>query len=200
MASSRRAPSAYVMDFDGTLFTLPVDWKAVRAGLTSAVGASAEGVSIFRFVDDAVVSNPEIRGRLFSLLDSYETPAAEQATPIGGALGAIARLGGPRTGLVTMQGSAACRRVLSRYSVGERFGIILTREDSLDRAEQLTMALKAMNVPAREALFVGDKRNDVEAGKKVGVTVALVGGREKAGWGADRLIPDVGALEAPGPS
>lgn len=194
MASSKGRPSAYVMDFDGTLFSLPVDWKAVRRELAPLAGVPTEGVSVFKVVKEAIGIEAGLRERLFSLLDSYEIPAAEEATPIDGALETLARLGGQRTALVTMQGPAACRRVLTRYSAAPYFSVILTREDSLDRGAQLTMALRAMNVAAAEVLFVGDKLSDVEAGKRTGVTVAVVGGSEKEAWGADLLIPNVAAL------
>jgi phosphoglycolate phosphatase-like HAD superfamily hydrolase len=199
LASSSPRPRAYVFDFDGTLFALPVDWNALRRDLAPVVGARLEGVSIFQAIKEAISLRKELKDKLFAVADAREIPAAEKAVPIDGAVESIRRLSTrSRLALVTMQGTAACNRVLSRYSIKNCFAAVLTREDSLERSEQVLAALAILGVPAGSALFVGDKLNDVIAGRKVGVRVGVVGGVEKQGWGADFLLPDVSALLPPG--
>ena len=49
-----------------------------------------------------------------------------------------------------------------------------TREDSIDRAEQIRFALSAMKVQKASSMFVGDRLNDLEAAKKVGVPFTMI--------------------------
>jgi phosphoglycolate phosphatase-like HAD superfamily hydrolase len=190
--------AAYVFDFDGTLFELPVDWKAVRRDLYAITRVHMEDVSIFKVIKQLTLGQVELRADLFAAIDAHEVPAAELATPVEGALDLISSLA-TRAGiaLVTMQGKPACTRVLSRYGVSERFHVVITREDSLDRVDQLRAAAKALDVHLQESLFVGDKRGDLEAGREVGARVALVGTRARKEWRPDYFCPklkDLGAI------
>ncbi|MGP8057535.1 MAG: HAD hydrolase-like protein [Nitrososphaerales archaeon] len=56
----------------------------------------------------------------------------------------------------------------------------MTREDSLDRAEQLRIALQSLSSSPKDTLFTGDGLDDVRCGRRVGVDTALVG-REQTG-------------------
>lgn len=51
----------------------------------------------------------------------------------------------------------------------------MTREDSLERALQLRIALQSLASSPKDALFTGDSLNDVLCGKRAGVDTALVG-------------------------
>ena len=192
---SSRSFAGYVFDFDGTLFTLPVDWKAVRRDLFALTGVRMEEVSIFRIIGELTVSNAPLRSRLFALIDAHEAPAAELAAPIPGALELLSTLsarGG--VALVTMQGRAACVRVLERFGVASELRVVLTREDSIDRAEQILAGCKALGILPGGALFVGDKRSDLAAGRQVGAEVALVGLRARKEWKPDHLFPELSEL------
>ena len=192
---SRRSYAAFVFDFDGTLFDLPVDWKAVRRDLYTLTGVRMEEVSIFKVIGELTSSDVALRARLFTAIDAHEAPAAELATPIEGAMdlvSSLSRWGG--MALVTMQGRAACARVLDRYGASGRFRVVLTREDSLDRSEQILAACRALGAQPEDALFIGDKRSDLQAGRAVGVQVALVGTRAKKEWEPDYLFPRLADL------
>ena len=192
---SRPDYSAFVFDFDGTLFDLPVDWKAVRRDLFTLTGVRMEEISIFKVIRELTSSNPALRARLFGVIDTHEATAAELATPMTGSLELISFLSG-RAGvaLVTMQGRAPCKRVLERYGVFGRFRVVLTREDSLERSEQILAACRALGASPGGVLFVGDKRSDLEAGRETGAEVALVGARAKKEWGPDHLFPKLSEL------
>jgi len=196
MKSSGRYTS-YICDFDGTLFDLPVDWKAVRKDLYTITGVEMEEVSIFKVIGELTASNAPLRSRLFATIEAHEAPADELAAPIEGALELVLTLEAKgRLALVTMQGRVACTRVLDRYGLTGRFRPVLSREDSLDRGEQLQAALQALGAYPKEALFVGDKKSDLEAGREVGVDVALVGKRARKEWKPDYLFPRLAELQA----
>ena len=67
--------------------------------------------------------------------------------------------------LVTMQGKALVTAILEK--LGLTFDVVLTREDSLNRAEQLKIASQKLSVKLENLLFVGNSENDAVAAKQV---------------------------------
>jgi phosphoglycolate phosphatase-like HAD superfamily hydrolase len=189
--------AAIVFDFDGTLFNLPVDWNEARKDLSVILGIPMGGVSIFDKLREVLSSRPGLKEILFRSLDVREGEAAEVAEPIDGAVDLISWASRvSRLGLVTMQGRASCIRVLDRFGVAQYFGVVLTREDSLERTQQLLSACGSLGARPTDMLFVADKMSDLAAGRKTGATVALVGKMARAEWGPDHLFKDVGGLRA----
>ncbi len=188
---------AIVFDLDGTLFHLPVDWKEVRKDLDALMGRSLDGAPIFDAIAGTTEPGSQARKDLFAVIDRRELPASDSARPIDGAVDLVAFAAARfRIGLVTMQGRLACRRVLLESGQLSRFEVILTREDSLSRKEQILMALRAMSVPPADSLFVGDKRSDLDSGRAIGVEVALVGAGAREEWHPDILCRRLGELQA----
>ncbi len=173
--------TAYIFDLDGTLFTIPVDWVKVREEVGKMAGATIGNAPLFVKVEQLVSIRPSIRDTIFATLDLHELKAVPAAAPIGGALELLSYISKvAELGLVTMQGSAACDKILGRHHLGELFDVQVTREDSLDRAVQLRIALQSLSSSPRDTLFTGDGLNDVRCGRRTGVATALVG-RDQTG-------------------
>ena len=73
-----------------------------------------------------------------------------------------------------MQGKAACDRILERLGIGRFFASRFTREDAMDRTAQLRMALGSLGAKEAEALFVGDRINDLKAARAAGVRFVMI--------------------------
>ena len=173
--------AAYIFDLDGTLFTIPVDWLKVREEVSKMAGAPIGDTPLFLKVDQLISVRPSIRGTLFAMLDLHELKALAAAAPVSGAFELLSHLSKvAELGLVTMQGSTACDKILGRHHLGELFDVLVTREDSLDRAVQLRIALRSLSSSPKDTLFTGDRLNDVVCGRRAGVDTALVG-REPSG-------------------
>lgn len=171
-----RGYSAFVFDLDGTLVNLPVDWLAVRHDLAEAAGETIDGTPLFSKLAEILARRPQLRPALFGVVDAHESRAAEAAAPIPGALELVRSLEGRHAlGLVTMQGRLATGMVLDRFSLRGCFRLSLTREDSLDRAEQLLSAVRGLDADPASVLFVGDRLNDVVSARRARVGVAIVG-------------------------
>jgi phosphoglycolate phosphatase-like HAD superfamily hydrolase len=167
--------AAYVFDMDGTLFTIPVDWRAARNTVSKIIGQPIEGKPLFPTLGKVTALHPEMRESLFATLDSFEMAAVPGSKPIEGAIELLGRLGlGSRVALVTMQGSLACSEILRMHGITGLFRAVFTREASLDRAVQLLAALRILEVSPREVLFVGDMQDDVLSARRAGVEIALV--------------------------
>ncbi|MGD0319322.1 MAG: HAD hydrolase-like protein [Nitrososphaerales archaeon] len=144
-------------------------------------GAPIGNTPLFVKVEQIVSVRPSIRDTIFAKLDLHELKAVPAAAPISGALELLSHISKvAELGLVTMQGSAACDKILGRHHLGELFDVQVTREDSLDRAEQLRIALQSLSSSPKDTLFTGDGLDDVRCGRRVGVDTALVG-REQTG-------------------
>ncbi len=165
----------FVFDLDGTLISLPVQWDKVREELRGLTGTSLEFAPFFLDVQNVVANDPLLLGPIMRTIDKYEALAVPQARLEDGAMDALSSLsGGAKLSLVTMQGRAACDRVLEGLSIGRFFASSFTREDSMDRTAQVRMALASLEAKEAEAVFVGDRINDLKAARAAGVRFVMI--------------------------
>jgi phosphoglycolate phosphatase-like HAD superfamily hydrolase len=160
---------------DGTLISLPVEWDKVRSDLRRLTGTSLEFNPFFLDVQVIIADDPDLLEPMTKVIDDHEARAVPEARLEDGALEALSALS-RRAGLslVTMQGRAACTRILERLGIGRFFASSFTREDSMDRTSQLRMALKSLEAREAEAFFVGDRINDLNAARAAGVRFVMI--------------------------
>jgi len=151
-----------------------VDWEGVKEGLQSVTGED-EFKQIFARLGDIIAKNPKLARPTFRVLDEFEAAAAPSVRLYEGTVGLLSRLSASaKVSIVTFQGLHTCSQILERFGLKQYVLESFTREDSLDRAEQLRFALSAMRVPKASSMFVGDRLNDLEAAKKVGVPFTMI--------------------------
>lgn len=166
----------FIFDFDGTLFSLPVDWAAVRNEFAAVAGEAIEGKPLFQEVERVVAAKPALKNGILSIIESHELRVIDSVKVLPGAVDLVYSLFEvSKLALVTLQSRRVCEEILRRHKLLDLFEAIITREDSMDRTIQLEAALNRLGVRPRDAFFVGDRLNDVVCARKVGVTVALVG-------------------------
>lgn len=187
----------FIFDLDGTLFSIPVDWVAVRNELAAMIKEPIEGTPLFHKVQQVVAARPALKEGVLHLIESHELKAVESVKPLPGGVELIYSLFEvSKLALVTLQSARVCNEILRRHKVIDLFEAVVTREDSLDRAAQLDAALNRLGVRPRQALFVGDRLNDVVCARKVGVPVALVGKEGSLEPGPDYSFPTLSELKA----
>jgi len=165
----------FVFDLDGTLATIPVDWDGVRQRLKEVTGSAAEFKPVFPTIGEVIAKNPKLGKSVFAVIDEYEWAAVPSARLYDGAYRLLSKLSEKaKVTLVTMQGHRAATKVLEMFELKQFFTHYFTREDSLDRAEQVEMALASMKAKKPSTMFVGDRLNDLNAAKKVGVPFTLI--------------------------
>ena len=175
MSGANALARAYVFDFDGTLGTIPVDWARVKEGLRELTGSQEEFTSVFPAIIQVLEKHPKDQRRVFALIDEYEVAAAPSATLYQGAFDLLSVLSQTaKISLVTMQGSKATEILLRRFNLKQFFLRSFTREDSLERGEQIRFALEAMGADREASVFVGDRLNDLRAAKEVGVPFTMI--------------------------
>jgi HAD superfamily hydrolase (TIGR01549 family) len=175
MPSDQGKPGAYVFDFDGTIGSIPVDWETVKEGLREITGSQEELKSVFPTIVQLLEKNPKDQRRIFALIDEHEVAAAPSAILYPGSFELLSLLAEKaKLSLVTMQGAKATDVVLRRFNLKQFFVRSFTREDSLDRGEQVRFALQAMGAKKESSLFVGDRLNDLNAAKRLGVPFTMI--------------------------
>jgi len=162
----KSSPKAYVFDLDGTLFCLPIDWEQLFADFRAIMHVD----SVRPLVDTMSKLDDKTRHEVFDRWDSTELAISENITPCSEGLQLYreAEAKGKPKALVTLQGRRIVEVLMERFQL--KFSVILTREDSLFRSEQLQMALEKLKTSAKDALFVGNAENDAIAAQKVGCT------------------------------
>jgi phosphoglycolate phosphatase-like HAD superfamily hydrolase len=158
------APAAYVFDLDGTLFCLPINWEQLFTEFKRIMHADA----IRPLVDTVSRLDDKTRREVFDTWDRAELAVFESVTPCGQGIKLYheAEAKGKPKALVTLQGKRIVEVLTERFHL--KFDAIVTREDSLFRADQLRKALEQLKTPAKETLFVGNAENDAAAAQKTG--------------------------------
>ena len=75
----------FIFDLDGTLFSLPVDWTAVREEFAAIAGESIEGRPLFQEVQRVAAAKPALKQTILSMIESHELKAVDSAKPMPGA-------------------------------------------------------------------------------------------------------------------
>ena len=155
-------PAATVFDLDGTLACLPINWEELFEELKGIMH-----VDVIRPLVDVVSRVDEkTRKEVFAAWDIAELAIFEKVTICGEGMKLYQESKGKPKALVTLQGKKVVKIIMERF--GLSFDAVVTREDSLSRAEQLTIVSEKLKVPIKEILFVGNADSDEAAAKKVG--------------------------------
>jgi len=152
---------AVIFDLDGTLIHLPIDYERLfqefgKIMKTDNVRPLSEKIS---GLDD------ERRRKIFEVWDRLELSALKDMAVKEEGISLYKKFSGTPKALVTMQGKALVQNVTNH--LGLSFNFAITREDSLDRVEQLKIAAQKLETRFQNVLFVGDTEEDNCAAKKV---------------------------------
>jgi HAD superfamily hydrolase (TIGR01549 family) len=182
----------FVFDMDGTLLTLPVDWAATAVRLMEITGRT-EFSPTFETLGQIVRERPVLKDQLFAAIDTFEMEADPRATLHEGSRESLALLSrGAKLALVTMQGSRTRDRLLERFGLARWFQAFESREDSLDRAEQLRLAVAKLGVQERQVVFVADRVHDMNSASRAGLHFVMI--RERGRPASAEGFPDMKAF------
>ncbi len=166
---------ALITDLDGTLADLGIDWDALREKVRREMNWNHPLKPLGRSIPKAARNEDEMR-RAFQIVEEAELEAAERACPKPAIRKILLRVKerGLKIGLVTLQAKRPAERVLEKLGIIDLFDVIVTREYSLDRKEQLLLALRKLGVEPERCVFFGDMPWDIEAGKELGCLTVCV--------------------------
>jgi len=204
---------AVIFDLDGTLQSLEIDWKALRAELSDLFGRFGEPLldgPLLEAVDRNVSALVEkgmtpaqaenIRLKAGRLMDRAEMDSFPKVRTLPGVPAMLSEL--ESRGVKTAVLSRACRAYVNKSleRIDYPFNAVLGREDVVrpkPDPEGILLLLVKLGCAPADCAVVGDHPFDILAGKKSGTATAGVltgaGTRETlTGAGADAIFEAAG--------
>jgi phosphoglycolate phosphatase len=192
---------AALLDFDGTLVHLPVDWNVLRRDISALFAANGYESSFepllrelragFRALEErgeTAAKRAAIRRRINRMMTDAELACAAEATVIPGAP-ELMREARERRWKLVIQSSNSVRCI---ESVTKRLGfpevdVIVGRESSPRTKPDpagVRAALRRLRLRGDQTVVIGDGDFDIEVGRAIGALTVRVGGE-----GADFCVP-----------
>ena len=160
---------AVIFDLGGTLINLPIDYQK----LFEEIRKITKMYAIHPLTKVIAQLHNENKKKVFEAWSKNELEALENSQINKEGVDHYWRFSEKRKALITMQGKLVVQMVLQR--LGLSFDFIITREESLDRVEQLKIAAKNLETPIENILFIGNTEGDMLASEIVGCQFLKVG-------------------------
>jgi len=186
---------AVLFDFDGTIIDLDFKYAESRIAIKKVLKELGFDESVFALNDTAqtilekvkkqIVEKSmdtklsEIKDRIWSIIDEFEIEAVNASELLRETKSILNFLSekGIKKGLVTNSGRKAIQLALIKHELEHDFDVMVTR-DEVDRlkpcGDGLRLALRMINVPIENAIYVGDSINDVFAAKDANVCSIVI--------------------------
>jgi phosphoglycolate phosphatase len=183
---------AALVDFDGTLVHLPVDWETLRKQITALLkqhGVNVDGVRLYGLLAEGMgrleaagisaEQRQQIRAQGMRILDDAEIEAAPAATELPGAAEFLRRLelSGWTTVIQTSNSVRCVQSVLDRLGLPNP-AAIAGRESAPDPKpdpQGVLAALSSLGISPQDCVVVGDGDFDVQVAREIGATVIRIG-------------------------
>ncbi len=152
---------AVIFDLDGTLIQLPIDYEKLFQEFKKIIEIN----NLHPLVETVSKLDDKKRKEVFKIWDEAELSALAKMTINDEGIKIYKMFQQKPKALITLQGKALVKAALERLELS--FNVIFTREDSLNRVEQLKNAAQKLETRIQDVLFVGNTENDFLAAKKV---------------------------------
>lgn len=167
----------FVSDLDGTLIYVPVNWDEVKRALSNVVGY--EVTSVFEALRAAKAKDNTLYKELSQLIEKYEVNSMKELKELEGSKRLLEALKAlkVKVAIVTLQSERGLKTALNISGLDLYVDAYVTRDEELDRARQIEIALRKLGAEIGRDLivFMGDRITDLEAGKKLGIPTIIIG-------------------------
>ena len=156
-----------VLDFDGVITFLRIDWGFVRYLASEVAGFEIRSLLDFwreYFGSDAFF-------RVSELVEGYEVKAAEVAEPVPEVTELIREAAGRgvKVYVATMQSEASVVLFLRKHGLINYVADVLSREDLPTKKDMLKHILEVEGVRPEEVVFVDDSEKNIVSCRELGV-------------------------------
>jgi len=160
--------NAVIFDLDGTLVDIPIDYEGLfgdfkRIMRTDKIRPLSETISR---------TDAKTREAVFKKWDKAELSALNNVSVKASGLNIYREHANKKRALVTLQGRAIVAAIMDKFNLS--FEVVVTREDSLFREDQLRRAIRQLGVGKSNVLFVGNTEGDANAASEVGCAFLIV--------------------------
>ena len=152
---------AVIFDLDGTLINLPIDYEKLFREFSEI----AKIDDLHPITEIVSKLDEKTKKKVFKIWDKTEASAWREGTIKKEGMTLYKKFSKEPKALVTMQGKTLVQNIIKSLKLS--FDVLVTREDSLDRTEQLKMAARKLGVSLRDILFIGNTEGDSVAAKNL---------------------------------
>lgn len=160
---------AVIFDFDDTLVYLPIDYEKLFQEIRKITKIS----KVHPLTKVVAQLDEENKRKVFDVWNEIEMEALANIKVNNEGITQYQKFLEKRKALVTMQGKPLLHMALKR--LGLSFNFIITREDSLNRVEQLKIATEKLGAQIQNILFIGNTNEDMLAAETIGCQFRRVG-------------------------
>lgn len=153
---------AVIFDLDGTLVNIPIDYETLYKKIIKV----AEIDKIESLTKTLQKLSGKQRIKAFEVWTREELKALPQITVNKEGMKLYKVYSNKPLALVTMQGKPTVIEIMKKLNL--KFQFIITREDSLDRVQQIKMALNKLQKEPGKVLIIGDRESDAAAACEIG--------------------------------
>lgn len=153
---------AVIFDLDGTLIYLPINYERLFQEFSEIMKTT----DIHPLPRKISKLDEKTKKEIFEVWSRAELAVSDDVTVKDEGIVTYKKFSEKPKALVTFQGKALVQTVLQRLDLSFNFAV--TREDSLNRVEQIKIAAEKLRASFQNVLFVGNTDDDLLATKKVG--------------------------------
>ncbi|MGD8505369.1 MAG: HAD-IA family hydrolase [Candidatus Bathyarchaeota archaeon] len=151
-----------IFDLDGTLIYLPIDYEALFKELQRIMKTS----NVTPLVQTIAVLDHETRSEVEKVWTQAELEALPDLEINNDGMKLYQKFSLNPLALVTMQSRKIVEEILRTLKLS--FNVIITREESLDRARQIDVAVARLGLKPKEVLVIGDRESDRDSSQRIG--------------------------------
>lgn len=157
-----------IFDLDGTLIHLPINYEALFQKFQKIMKTT----KVTPLVQTMAVLDQKTRSEVYEVWTQAELEALPDLKMNSEGMKLYQKFSGKPLALVTMQGKKVVGEILSSLKLS--FDVVLTREESLHRAEQIEVAVAKLGLKPKDILMIGDRENDKTSSEKIGCQFLMV--------------------------
>jgi len=165
-----------IFDLDGTLINLNLNSEQLISEIQDFIQAKIDSGPLLESIISYTKENPTLRQKIWNIIDRIEKESIINLQIFPETIPILNEIKNRNYNLVlvTLQGQKATTLILRKLSLTRFFNLIITRENSYLRSQQLNLALDSLKLAKDQVLFVGDRLNDLKESQKVGIKCILI--------------------------
>ena len=164
-----------IFDLDGTLVSLDIDYDFIRKRLGEFFTTDDKFSPLLHTIKKLAKTDKELVSA-YKIISDEEFKSTQLITVNKDLIQLLEFLksSGYIIALVTLQDKKIAMQVLSNLSILDLFNLIITRDNSIDRLDQIQLILESFKIPPKESILVGDSENDILSAIKLGCKPVLI--------------------------
>lgn len=182
-----RRKKVLIFDIDGTLVNSGIDWDRIRDLFKTSAGIDVDGKPLAEVLS---ILPEKSRKALVKMVREAEASSLASVRFDHELRHLVTRAKqlGYAVAIVSLRGRETASEVLERLGIRDFVDLLVTRDDTPKRDEQLAMVLGMLEVKSSHAIFFGDTPWDAEAARALGLRFIRIVGDGRVGRPPENLL------------